>query len=220
MNIQSLFPFNQSRFMIIMSSMIGVLLLLNTASAKDASEAAALENWRQANTAEKESQSIDPCLLLSPKVMINDGQGETRIWLEMTHKALVLKTESDIDTAFNDIGIQVDDKDFIPLDRVDNDVDVVFEKSITVITPQFIQGQNVNLHLRFWPTWPSKGVQTAKFSLLGFTKAYKNLAEQCRSNETESKPKKSKSKSESKPEQDQSEEDQKDTKDQKINNKN
>jgi hypothetical protein len=198
--------------MITISSMIGVLLLLNTASAKDAIDAAAMENWRQANATEKESQSIDPCLLLSPKVMINDGQGETRIWLEMTNKALVLKTKSDIDTAFNDIGIQVDDKGFIPLDRVDNDVDVVFEKSITAITPQFIHGQNVNLQLRFWPTWPSKGVQTAKFSLLGFTKAYKNLAEQCRPNEIESKPKKSKS--ESKPEQDQSEKDQKETKDQ------
>ena len=160
---------NQSLFII--SSIIGSILLFNTAFAIDVSDVTAIDNWRQATLEEKESQTLNPCLLLSPKVMINDGQGDTRIWLEMTNKALVLKTKSDIDTAFNDIGIYVDDHALIPLDRVDNAVDVLFEKNIVEITQQFIQGQNVNLQLRFWPTWPSKGVQTAKFSLHRFYKS-------------------------------------------------
>jgi hypothetical protein len=159
------------------------LLFLTTVSANEVEDKVEKqENWRLPNLEEGDDASQSKCFLLSPKVTIDDGQGKTRIWLEMTDKSLILKTKSDIDTGFNDIGIKIDDKEFIPLDKVDNAVDVVFEKNITTITQQFITGQNVKLQLRFWPTWPSKGVQEAKFSLLGFTKAYKALPESCRMN--------------------------------------
>ncbi len=157
------------------------LLFLTPVSANEAEDKVEKqENWRLPNLEEGGDASQSKCFLLSPKVIIDDGQGKTRIWLEMTDKSLILKTKSDIDTGFNDIGIKIDDKDFIPLDKVDNAVDVVFKKNIATITQQFIAGQNVKLQLRFWPTWPSKGVQEAEFSLLGFTKAYETLPELCR----------------------------------------
>jgi len=157
------------------------LLFLTPVSANEAEDKAEKqENWRLPNLEEGDDASRSKCFLLSPKITINDGQGKTRIWLEMTDKSLILKTKSDIDTGFNDIGIKIDDKDFIPLDKVDNAVDVVFKKNIATITQQFIAGQDVKLQLRFWPTWPSKGAQEAKFSLLGFTKAYETLPESCR----------------------------------------
>ena len=165
---------NKQKFIVIISIILSGLFTNSTLAVEEA------ENWQRPTVAETESKTLDPCLLLSPKIVIDDGQGETRIWLEMTNKMLVLKTKSDIDTAFNDIGLQIDDKDFIPLDRINNDVDILFEKSIAEIIQQFIHGQNVKLQLRFWPTWPSKGIQTAEFSLLGFTKAYKSLSEQCK----------------------------------------
>jgi hypothetical protein len=157
------------------------LLFLTTISANEAEDKVEKQkNWRLPNIEEGDDASQSKCFLLSPKITIDDGQGKTHIWLEMADKSLILKTKSDIDTGFDDIGIKIDDKDFIPLDKVDNAVDIIFEKNITTITQQFIAGQNVKLQLRFWPTWPSKGVQEAKFSLLGFTKAYEALPESCR----------------------------------------
>jgi hypothetical protein len=32
------------------------------------------------------------------------------------------------------------------------------------------------VRLRFWPTWPATGTHSATFSLIGFTRAYEQLA--------------------------------------------
>ena len=90
------------------------LLFLTTISANEAEDKVEKqENWRLPNLEEGDDASRSKCFLLSPKITINDGQGKTRIWLEITDKSLILKTKSDIDTGFNDIGIKIDDKDFI-----------------------------------------------------------------------------------------------------------
>lgn len=127
--------------------------------------AQAEENWAAVSVE-------DACQMVTPKLTINDGQGDTTVWLEMTKTALVVKTGSNIDTAFKDVGLQVDQEAFIPFDEIRNETDAVFSKAIARITQEFIDGQAVQVSLRFWPTWPTTGVKTATFSLIGFTKTY------------------------------------------------
>lgn len=133
-----------------------------------------VENWSLLNSEDVSNKSA-ACTLVTLTKKMNDGQGETTVWLELSDKELLIKTKSDIDKSFNDIAIQIDDKKKIELDEVRSDTDVVFSKSIIDITKEFIEGNNVKVQLRFWPTWPTSGLKSIDFSLLGFTKAYESL---------------------------------------------
>lgn len=128
---------------------------------------------------EKES-----CKLITPKKIMNDGQGDTQVWLEITKDSLLIKTKSDIDTEYKDIGIKVDEKDVIPFDSVENTTNALFNQSLDNVIAQFIAGQTANIQLRFWPTWPTTGIKSQSFSLIGFTRAYDSLADNCKSNKS------------------------------------
>jgi hypothetical protein len=45
------------------------------------------------------------------------------------------------------------------------------------LVDQFKRGLRARVQLRFWPTWPTTGVHSATFSLIGFTRAYAGLDE-------------------------------------------
>jgi hypothetical protein len=115
------------------------------------------------------------CVLESAPQSIDDGHGETRIFLQLDEQWLRVITDSNIDVSFDDIALRVDDKEPIPMDGVQADTQVLFEESIATIIEQFIPGLKVDIHLRFWPTWPTTGVKKATFSLIGFTAAYEQL---------------------------------------------
>lgn len=121
------------------------------------------------------------CTLVTPKKIMNDGQGETEVWLELNKSSLLIKTKSDIDAEYKDIGIQVDDKAVIPFDSVENTTNALFTQSLNKVIEQFIAGKTTNVQLRFWPTWPTTGIKSQQFSLIGFTRAYENLADDCKS---------------------------------------
>ncbi len=116
------------------------------------------------------------CSLVSPVLEIDDGQGKTKIQLNLNREQLLVTTDSNIDNAMKDIGLQVDDKVFIYITEVIGTTDVVFGRDrIDEIINQFLPGRRVLIHLRFWPTWPATGIKTAEFSLIGFTKTLKSL---------------------------------------------
>lgn len=115
------------------------------------------------------------CVIDSASQTIDDGHGETRIFLRIDEQSLRVITDSNIDASFDDISLKVDAKEPIPMDGVQADTQVLFEKSIATIIEQFIPGLKVDISLRFWPTWPTTGVKTATFSLIGFTAAYEQL---------------------------------------------
>lgn len=117
------------------------------------------------------------CVLVSPEVTIDDGQGDTPIRLEIDQQRLLARTGSNIDVEFGDLGVIVDDGEFIPPDRVVGDTDLEFRERAGEIVKSFIAGRRARLQFRFWPTWPTTGVKTAEFSLIGFTRAYRRLAE-------------------------------------------
>lgn len=132
------------------------------------------KNWLALDP-EKSAGTLAACTLVTPHKIMDDSQGQTEVWLEINPKALTIKTRSDIDTAFNDVGIRVDEKEVILFDEVSNKTNVMFSNAVGPITEEFIRGLNVQVQLRFWPTWPSAGPRTADFSLIGFTKALDDL---------------------------------------------
>ena len=133
------------------------------------SGAAAQENWRVSDTS--------PCFLFTPVNSIDDGQGETPVAMRLDSKSLHVTTSSNIDAEFGDLGISVDGKAMVSADSVVRETNVIFESGVQTLVEQFIAGRNATLQLRFWPTWPTTGPKTVDFSLIGFTKAYKQMAE-------------------------------------------
>lgn len=112
------------------------------------------------------------CSLTAEKKTIYDGYQTAAVFLIVDDRSVKLRSESVLDPGFSDIGMKVDQKDFIPMDKLEKERVAVFETRREQLIEQFIRGREVEVRLRFWPTWPTTGTHTAKFSLLGFTKAF------------------------------------------------
>ena len=112
------------------------------------------------------------CRLETQEISLFDGYSDTRVRLSVADGALRVKTESNIDTGFNDLGLVVDGKTFMPADTVADEKDVLFSSDIDAVIDQFIRGNSVTVYLRFWPTYPATQRYEARFSLAGFTRAY------------------------------------------------
>lgn len=115
------------------------------------------------------------CVVETGHQKIHDGYQETEVYLRLDDKSLRIVTESNLDLRETDVGLQVDDHKPIRPDRLHLEQSAVFESGIGTIAGQFKAGKMVTLTLRFWPTWPSKGPRTVRFSLSGFTRAYQRL---------------------------------------------
>ena len=115
------------------------------------------------------------CVLETPRVILDDGRQETKVFLRVDSRSLTIMTESNVDIGHADVGIQVDDKKSIKPDQVFLDQNLLFEARVAQIVEQFKTGLAVEARLRFWPTWPSMGLKTVSFSLVGFTRAFARL---------------------------------------------
>jgi len=120
------------------------------------------------------------CVLESGEIGLFDGYAETRLRLSVTDTAVRVNTESNIDFGFDDVGLAVDGKNFVPADAVVDEKDVLFSTRPGDLIDLFIQGRAVTLYLRFWPTYPATRRYDVRISLLGFTRAY-NEYQACRS---------------------------------------
>jgi len=115
------------------------------------------------------------CLLQSRVETIHDGHDDISIQLVLTADALLVVTESNIDLTYPGIGLQVDQLAPIPIDRLFKNTMVVFDRDIATIVAEFIEGYRATVSLGFWPTWPKGETQSTRFSLLGFTQAYREF---------------------------------------------
>ena len=113
------------------------------------------------------------CSLVSAEHAINDGYQNTPARLQLDGNRLTLLTDSNIDTGRPDTGLSVDGGERVAASGVENDTDLVFSHNLGSIIEQFIAGNSAEVHLHFWPTWPDTGQKTARFSLIGFTRAYR-----------------------------------------------
>jgi len=133
-----------------------------------------VENWVAKNAFDPFT-SKSHCVAESVHQRMHDGYQETAIYLQVDANGLTVITESNIDPESPHNGIRVDDNDVMKPDKFRHEQRAVFERDATHIIEQFRRGLKVAVTLKFWPTWPDKGRQTAEFSLIGFTKAFAQL---------------------------------------------
>lgn len=115
------------------------------------------------------------CVVESPVQTIDDGYQDTEVFVRLDSTTLMVMTRSNIDADDPDAGVRVDKHELIKPDSVYLEQHVVFEKSISKIIARFKEGRRATFTLKFWPTYPDTGAKTARFSLIGFTKAYAKL---------------------------------------------
>ena len=112
------------------------------------------------------------CLIVSDKKPISDGYQEITAQISVDNKTVAIQSDSVLDGSFSDLGVRIGNKDYIKADRIAKERQAVFESQYAELVRLYKAGLVTTVHLRFWPTWPSKGLQTAAFSLIGFTRAY------------------------------------------------
>ncbi|HXZ96601.1 MAG TPA: hypothetical protein VEG37_06075 [Burkholderiales bacterium] len=118
------------------------------------------------------SGNKDSCITTSAKMPVDDGYQKISAQIIVDSKTVTVKTESELDPGFSDIGLKVGNRDWIPMDKVGQKKLAVFETNYSKIVEEFKIGREVTVRLRFWPTWPVTGTHPVSFSLIGFTKAY------------------------------------------------
>jgi hypothetical protein len=118
---------------------------------------------------------VEVCHLVSETVTMRDGYDTTMVSVAFTGKAILLRTESPLDTSFNDIGVQVDRHALVAMDTTQERKIAVFTTSYATLVEQSKKGARLRVQLRFWPTWPATGTHDATFPLKGFTKAYAEM---------------------------------------------
>jgi hypothetical protein len=117
------------------------------------------------------------CVLESSPASLPDGYQTTSARVRVGAKTISISSASVFDAGFNDIGIQVDQEELIPMDRLADSRTAVFESRYGILVEQFKRGLRARVQLRFWPTWPATGTHSATLSLIGFTRAYAELSE-------------------------------------------
>ena len=131
------------------------------------------ENW------EVSQATGGSCLLASARQPVNDGYQEVKAQILVDGHTVVIETDSVLDGGFSDIGLKVANEPFVPVDQIRDRKKAVFEKQYGKIVKLFKNGREVEVRLRFWPTWPATGTHSVSFSLMGFTRAY-DEAGRCR----------------------------------------
>jgi hypothetical protein len=117
------------------------------------------------------------CVLESSPESLPDGYQTTTARVRVDAKTILVSSASAFDGGFNDIGIQVDQEELIPMDRLADPRTAVFESRYGALVEQFKRGLHARVQLRFWPTWPATGTHSATLSLIGFTRVYARLPE-------------------------------------------
>ena len=80
---------------------------------------------------------------------ISDGYQTTRVRIRVDGKAVTVSSPSVFDGTFQDIGLAVDQHEFLSMDRLGDPRSVVFESRYADVVEQFKLGARVRLQLRF-----------------------------------------------------------------------
>ncbi len=127
------------------------------------------------------------CVVESPTLSMHDGYQDTQVTVIVSTKSILVKAKAPLDNAFNDIGLQIGKNGVVKAERVTEERSAVFADQyrqilaqLTKDAPPVKKGRHpppptLKLHLRFWPTWPTRGLQTLNVSLEGFREAYTEL---------------------------------------------
>lgn len=112
------------------------------------------------------------CLLNSKEQRFNDGYSEAKISLQLTTDSLLIKTSSNIDMSYPDIGIYIDQNTAFPLEKLFGDSNILIEENTKKLTRQLRHAKKLTIKLGFWPTWTKTETRSINFSLINFDKIY------------------------------------------------
>lgn len=148
---------------------VAVLALLALA------EPVAAEEW-SLKTVPRTDGPGTRCVLESARQSLSDGYQDTMAYVTVDGRSVAVTSASNLDPGFSDIGLAVDQEPLVPMDRLAGMKTALFETKYGRLIELFKAGARLRVQLRFWPEWPATGTRSATFSLIGFTKAYGELA--------------------------------------------
>jgi len=130
-------------------------------------------NW-QVETTAGERPTAERCVVVSAEKRIDDGYATTPVRIEVSRDRVQVITESHIDPAYPDQGLQVDAYAPIEPDEPfpEHETTARFQEAFAQLLEQFKRGYELTVRLGFWPTWPMTETRSITFSLRGFTRAY------------------------------------------------
>jgi hypothetical protein len=116
------------------------------------------------------------CVIESARQSLSDGYQTTTAYVTVDGRSVAVTSASHLDPGFSDVGLVVDQEALVPMDRLAGVRTALFDSKHARLIELFKTGLHVRAQLRFWPEWPATGPHLATFSLIGFTKAYGELA--------------------------------------------
>jgi hypothetical protein len=116
------------------------------------------------------------CVVESDRQALSDGYQTTTAFVTVDGRSVAVTSASNLDPGSGDIGLVVDQEALVPMDRLAGPKTALFDSKHARLVELFKAGLRLRVQLRFWPEWPATGTHSATFSLIGFTKAYGELA--------------------------------------------
>ena len=116
------------------------------------------------------------CVVESARERLPDGYQDTTAYVTVDARSVAVTSASNLDPGGGDVGLIVDQEALVPMDRLAGRKTALFDSKHAQLVELFKAGSRLRVQLRFWPEWPATGAHSATFSLVGFTKAYGELA--------------------------------------------
>jgi hypothetical protein len=116
------------------------------------------------------------CVVESARERLPDGYQDTTAYVTVDARSVAVTSASNLDPAGGDIGLIVDQEALVRMDGLSGRKTALFDSKHAQLVELFKAGNRLRVQLRFWPEWPTTGAHSATFSLIGFTKAYGELA--------------------------------------------
>lgn len=111
------------------------------------------------------------CVLSSSQKKFHDGYDNAKMSIQITSTALIIKTDSEIDLTYPNVGIDIDNNSAFLFEKVFNKSYTLHTKKLSTLQSLMTKGHTINIKLGFWPTWPQTKTSSVGFSLHSFDKA-------------------------------------------------
>jgi len=136
---------------------------------------AAADDWT-VKTVPRADGTGTRCVLESVRQSLTDGYQDTTAYVTVDDHSVTVTSASNLDPGNADIGLVIDQEPLVPMDRLVGTKTASFDTKYSRLVALFKAGVRLRVQLRFWPEWPATGTHSATISLIGFTKAYGELA--------------------------------------------
>jgi hypothetical protein len=115
------------------------------------------------------------CVLSYRNLVMGDGQGETPVIFIVTQDEVLFKTKSNIDIAYQQTGVTIDDQPQLPIETLYNDYSISYKTQYQTLVGRMKAGEQAVLTLGFWPSWPITDTRSINIELGQFSAAQQAL---------------------------------------------